>query len=526
MRIDRRTDERTDTMRQRTSTTAAALAALLLLAASAAAGAPAAVQEPPPSQPSIETVELPSAGSPLVAVRLLFRAGSIDDPEGKEGLAALTGLMLAEAGTAQRSYSELLDALYPMAAEIDVGTDREVTVISGVTHVDNLEAFTDLLVEAVTRPAFGESDFERNKDQLLSFLTTTLRAANDELLGLEALQQEIFEDHPYGHSPAGTVKGLQSIGLDDVKAFYRERFTSGNLLLGVAGGYPEEYPAKLRTALSALPAGQRDVAELPKLPKPKGRNFTLIEKDTASVGIQLGYAIPVTRADPDYYPLMVANSHLGEHRTFNGVLMNQLRGKRGLNYGDYSYIEYYDLPPFTSSPTPNVPRRQQYFSVWIRPVVPDTAHFALRGGLYFLRDLIDAGMTEEQFTLTRDYLVNYSKLWAQSLSERLGFHMDSRFYGAPYWIDEIERRLTDMTVEEVNAAIRKYLQATDYEAVLVTADAAALGAALLADEASPIEYDSEVEPEVLETDREIVELPVKPTSVAIVPVGEMFEGAE
>src|SRR5205814_9539815 len=49
----------------------------------------------------------------------------------------------------------------------------------------------------------------------------------------------------------------------------------------------------------------------------------------------------VTRSDDDYYALAVANSYLGEHRTFNGKLMQDLRGKRGLNYGDYSYIEDY-----------------------------------------------------------------------------------------------------------------------------------------------------------------------------------------
>ena len=156
----------------------------------------------------IETVELPSAGSPLVAVRLMFKTGSVDDPQGKEGLAALTGLMLAQAGTTEHSYGEMLDALYPMAGSIDVSPDREVTVISGETHIDNLEAYTALLTEAVLHPAFAESDFERNKDQLLSYLTTTLRAANDELLGLEALQDEIFAHHPYGHPVAGTVQGL------------------------------------------------------------------------------------------------------------------------------------------------------------------------------------------------------------------------------------------------------------------------------------------------------------------------------
>lgn len=501
---------------------------LALLALLAAAAAPAAAQPPAGapdrSAPPIELVELPSPGSPLVAIRLMFRAGSIHDPEGKEGLAALTALMVGQGGTEERSYTEIVEALYPMAARIDAGTDREVTVVAGETHVDNLDAYTDLLVEAVTRPAFSEADFTRNKDQLVSFLTSTLRSGNDELLGLEALQLELFEDHPYGHPPAGTVSGLEAITLDDVKRFHRTHFTRANLLLGVAGGYPDGFPAKLASALSRLPAGEAGAREdLPPLPEAEGRSFTLIEKNTAAVGIHFGHPLPITRADADYYPLMVANSFLGEHRTFNGLLMTELRGERGLNYGDYSYIEHYADPPFTSRPTPNVPRRQQYFSVWIRPVVPDTAHFALRAGLHFVEKTVEEGLTAEQFELARDYLLNYSKLWAQTLSERLGIMMDSRFYGMPYWIDEIERRLTGMEVEAVNAALKKYLHPDRYEAVLVTPNARSTAAALFLDEPSSIEYANPVPEEVLAEDEAIVPLEVRPTAVEIVPVGEMFE---
>src|SRR4030095_13926121 len=154
---------------------------------------------------------------------------------------------------------------------------------------------------------------------------------------------------------------------------------------------------------------------------------------------------------------MVANSYLGEHRTFNGRLQQELRGKRGLNYGNYSYIEHYNAPPFTTNPTPNVPRRQQYFSVWVRPVQPENAQFALRNAIYLVQQLADHGMSQHDFELTRDYLVSYSKLWAQTLSRRLGFLLDSRFYGTPYFIDDIATHLQSMTADDVNRAAKKYL---------------------------------------------------------------------
>lgn len=510
-------------MDYRSRLTAAPLLAVGLALGAAAASAQTAPAVEPAIEPAIETVTLPSPGSPLVSIRLLFDVGSIHDPKGKEGLASLTAAMVGQAGTRQRSYSELLEALYPMAASIDAAADREVTVITGTVTRESLADYMALLTEALLQPAFTEADFTRNREQVLTYLTNTLRSADDELLGLEAIQSEIFAGHPYGHPAVGTVEGLKSITLDDVKRFYQEHYTRANLMLGVAGGYPEDFPARLQKALAALPAGRPGRADLPAPPTPKGRRFVLIEKQTGSVGIHFGYPLPINRSDPDFYPLMVANSYLGEHRTSHGTLMQKLREQRGLNYGDYSYIEYWPAPPFTSHPGPGVPRRQQYFSVWLRPVVPGDARFALRGALYEIRRLHDQGMTREEFELTRDFVVSYSKLWAQSLSARLGILMDSEFYGMPYWIDEIEARLSKLTVEDVNRAIRKYIHADDYVAVLITANAAALQETLRQDAPSPKAYDNPPTAEIAAEDKKFVDLKVAPTSIGIVPVEQVFQ---
>jgi zinc protease len=488
------------------------LAAALLGLAAAAPGTAA----------PIETVALPNASSPLVAVQLRFDVGSIHDPAGKEGLAALTALMIGQAGTQKRSYTDLLEALYPMAAGVEASTDREVTVIGGLVHRDRLADYTALLEEALLHPGFSKEDFDRNKDQLSSVLSSSMRS-NDERLGLELLQQKIFQGHPYGHSPVGTVEGLKSITLDDVKRFYQEHYTQANLMLGVAGGYPSDYVAKLTQDLSVLPAGQKGRAPLPPAPKVQGHNFTLVEKQTGSVGINIGYPLPITRADADYYPLMVANSFLGEHRTFNGRLMNELRGDRGLNYGDYSYIEYLVSPPNVTTPPPNAPRREQYFSVWIRPVVPGDAQFALRAGLYEVQRLRDQGMTEADFNLTRDFVLNYSKLWAQSPQDRLGYAMDSKFYGMPYYIDEIQARLPKLTVAGVNAVIKKYLSTDNYEAVMVATNAQQLKDTLQKDEPSPKTYTGQVDAKVTAGDKIIVPLKVQPTKIDVVPVAEVFQ---
>src|SRR3954447_15862336 len=239
----------------------------------------------------IEVVEQANANSPLVSIRLQFAVGSIHDPAGKEGLAELTGVMIADSGTAKRSYADLVEALYPMAAAINSNVDREVTLIAGTVHRDKLADYTALLEEALLTPGFSQSDFDRNKEQLSAALTNNLRS-NDEALGLELLQNKIYQSHPYGHSPVGTVDGLKSITLDDVKAFYKQHYTQANLMLGVAGGYPKDYVGKLRQDLAALPPGVAGSKDLPPAPKVEGRNFAVVEKQTGSVGIHFGFPLP------------------------------------------------------------------------------------------------------------------------------------------------------------------------------------------------------------------------------------------
>jgi zinc protease len=488
---------------------------------SPAASSPATAAAGP--GPEVAVVALPSPRSPLVAFRFAFRTGSADDPPGKEGLAALTALMVGNAGTAHRSHAQILDELYPLAAAVRVNTDREVTVFSGAVAADALDTFVALLEESLLAPAFADSDLRRNRERLQAYLVNTLRSENDELLGLEAIQDLIFAGRPYGHPPAGTVAGLRSITLDDVRQFYRAHYTRANLTVGVAGGYADSLIPRLTRDLAALPAGRPEVASLPSPTAPSGRRFTLIEKETGAVGIHFGFPLPVTRKDPDYYALLVANSFLGEHRTRVGRLMIELRELRGLNYGDYSYLEYWANPPFTTRPVPNVPRRQQYFSVWVRPVDPADAQFALRCALYEVQRLHDQGMTQAQFDLAREFVLNYSKLWVQDISSRLGVAMDSRFYDMPYYIDEIAARLKALTVDDVNRAVRKYLSPEAFEAVLVTAGAGKVKDLLERDAPSPKTYPGEQPASVLAADKAIATLAVRPTAVEIVPVARMFE---
>ena len=476
---------------------------------------------------AVKSILLPSATNPFVSFRVAFDAGSTRDPAGKEGLAALTAAMLSEGGTRRRSYAELVDALYPLAASIGVQTDKELAVVVGTVHRDNLDAFYTLFREVLLEPRFDEADFERQKADQLNALTSVLRAADDENLGKETLGAAMYAGHPYGRPTLGTAAGIRSITLDDVKAFWAAHYTRESATLGLSGGFGEAFVARVRADLGGLPSGVPAKLELPTPRSPQGIETTIVTKPTRAWAISIGFPIAVTRADDDFYALMVANSFLGEHRTFNGVLMNEIRGERGINYGDYSYVENFVQEGGSTFPLANIPRRQQFFSIWIRPVAAQHAHFSIRAAMRALDTLVKDGMTARQFEETRAFLLSYSKLWTQTASRRLGYELDGRFYGRKSLVDEVSERLPKLTLEQVNAAIRRHLAAKGAYLAVVADDqgAAAFAEALKSNAPSPITYTTETKPEVLKADEAIAayKLAIDPAKLRVVPASAMFE---
>jgi zinc protease len=243
----------------------------------------------------------------------------------------------------------------------------------------------------------------------------------------------------------------------------------------------------------------------------------------------MGFPLNVTRKDKDFYALLVMNSYFGEHRTFNGVLMNRLRGDRGLNYGDYSYIEKFVGGTGSGSRFPdlNTPLRQQSFTIWLRPMQPENTHFAVRGALYELQKFVEKGLTKEEFEQTRKFIVNYSKLWAQTLNRRLGYQMDSEFFGTEYYIGRIEKELGNLTVEDVNAAIRKYMTATNIKIAVVVDEGKGkpFMDALTANARSPITYSSPVSDAIKSQDTsiEVFPLSINGGKSKVVNAKELFE---
>lgn len=461
---------------------------------------------------------------PQLAIKLQLRVGSAHDPKGREGLAALAAAMIADAGSRALTIDHIRELLHPIAGSFTAQVDREVTTFTGSVHRDNWERFLMVSLDQLLNPGFRPEDFTRVKTSLMNELVQDLRSDNEEELGKERLQADIFAGTPYGHPTLGSVAGLEAITLDDVKQFIAAHYTRAALRVGVNGDAPDEMLAALRGALTNLPAGSASAATTVTGRMPQGIEVDIVEKDTRSTAISFGHPIAVTRSHPDFAALSIARAWLGEHRSSAGQLYQRIREVRGFNYGNYAYIEAFPRGMFQFFPDPNLPRRAQIFEVWIRPVMPQHAHMALRIALHELQALVDHGLSQADFEATRDYLMKNVYVMTARQGQQLGYALDSEWYGIGDFATYMRERLGKLTREDVNAAIRKHLSATNLSVVMITKDAKGLRDALVADAPSPVTYDSEKPKALLDEDAVIgtKKLGIAADKVRITPVADVF----
>ncbi|WP_099019146.1 M16 family metallopeptidase [Marinicella litoralis] len=465
--------------------------------------------------------------SDIVDVNFLFNTGAAQDPAGKKGLAALTASMITQGGSATKSIKEIKKAMLPMAAYFASQVDKEMISLSGRVHREKASEWLDLVMESLLNPGFREDDFNRLKTQQINSVQTDLKQNNDEELGKEVLYQKLYPGHPYESLNAGHVDDLNSITLDDVKTFYHEQLTQANLNVGITGNLASaQKQMMLDRITNELNAEGVEKVAIGKAPELSGRHVSIVEKQTMPTAVSFGFPIEVNRSHPDWVALWLVRSFLGEHRNSNSFLYQRIREARGMNYGDYAYIEYFPSGMYRTQPAANLGRSEQIFQVWLRPLRSNTdAHFATRTAMYELEKLIANGLTEEQFTATKAFLSKYAGLLLKGQDRVLGYKMDSGFYGTEGFVDLVKNGLDALTVEQVNAVIKKHLQMDNIHFVFITKDGADMKDRLLNETTSAMTYNSEKPASLMAEDVIIQDykLNLKPSQVAVIEIEKVFK---
>lgn len=493
-----------------------------------------------------EIVELKLPNTNKITIKLMFRNGSVCDPAGEEGLTYLTSALITQGGTGSLTYADIQNKIYPWAAGYSSSVDKEVSIFTFEVHQDFLNDFYPILKGLLLNPSFSQNDFDRVKRNQQNYVDQVIRASSDEEYSKKALEDFLFRGTKYQYMVQGKSESVKAITLEDVKNHYKNFFTKNNLMIGIAGNYSSEFLSTLKKDLQKLSAVKPVLPARIQPEMPKGINIEIIQKENAfGSAIFAGFPMNLTRKDNDFAALMVANSYLGEHRKSYGQLYQKLRETRSMNYGDYSYIEWYDNGGRNMLQPAGTPRTTNYFSFWIRPVqiakqlknqykeLEDInighAHYAVRLAVREIDNLVKNGLTKKDFEATRTFLRSYIKLYVQTPASRLGYLMDSKFYGKKDYVNEMDNQLAKLTLADVNRAIKKYWQTENMCVTIITdkSEAEPLAKSIKENLASPMSYSNIVKAglpkDVLEEDDAVAKFKLNVNEVKIINSADTFK---
>jgi len=400
---------------------------------------------------------LENRATPTISLRGSLRAGSYFEPRDKPGLARLTADML-ERGTLRRTKFQLAGDLEAVGAEIEFSADPFSVQIAARALAKDLSLLLGTLAEQLREPAFPADELEKLKQQAVAAVQE--QQANTRLRAYEKFSQLTYDPaNPfYVHGGEQLIKSLNSITVEDVRRFYESRYGGRSLVLSVVGDVEAAEVQRLFAEAFGEFAGPRESVEIDVSdPEPHAgtRREIVMLKEKANVDVLLGTAAPLRRDAGDYYAATLANGALGES-TLSSRLGLQVRDREGLTYGIGSRFR---APSLAAGPW--------YIAVSVNP---GNVEKAITSALSVLRDYVTNGMTADELADEKSSAIGSFKV---SLSTNAGLAdalWNAEFFrlGTDY-LDRFPELIQAVTLEEANAAIRKYFR-PDHLTVIIAGD--------------------------------------------------------
>jgi zinc protease len=271
--------------------------------------------------------------NPVIAIEWAFEGAGAADPSGKEGLANIVSRSLDE-GAGPYDSQAFQGRLLDNAIGLSYDAGRDAFSGSLRTLRDNREEAFELARLSMAEPRFEPEAVERMRASILSSLRRDLGDPN--YVGRRVFYRAAYPDHPYGTEIRGTLDSLPKIVPEDLHRFVKTEFSRDRLVVAATGDLtPDELGKALDHMFGWLPAKAADPALRDVTAKGAGETL-VVERPTAQTLMLMGQP-GVKRDDPDWYAATVMNYVLGGGG-FGSRLMEEVREKRGLSYGVYSYL--------------------------------------------------------------------------------------------------------------------------------------------------------------------------------------------
>lgn len=375
---------------------------------------------------------------PLVALEFSMRGGAAQDPADKPGVVTLLSGLLDE-GAGPHDARGFHRAVEDLAIHIGFGADRDS--VSG--HLQTLSKNTDkafeLLKLALLDAHLSDADVARVRSQLVAELK---RDQNEpDAMASKAFRESAFPNHPYGRPVRGELSTIETISRPDLVAMRERLFAKKDLKIAVVGAIDAKTLSDHLDATFGALATENDLAPVAPITLAGVGSRRMVTLDIPQTTIRFGRP-GVTKRDPDYFAVVVANHILGGG-TFTARLFKEVREKRGMAYSVYSQLNEYDQCPMLlgAAATKN-----------------ERAGEALRIIEEEVRRFADEGPTEDELDKARKFLIGSYALrfdTSTKIASQLVHLQQDGF--EPSYLDERNGKIAAVGLEDCKRAAKKLL---------------------------------------------------------------------
>lgn len=387
---------------------------------------------------------------PLVDIRALMRVGSMYDPAGRAGLAAITGEVLRTGGSKTVTGDDLDHLLEGMGASIEISiSDTEgsvsVSTLSGDTE-EGLRIMADLL----RNPGFPEEKIELAKRKEYTYISSR----NDELFSImgRELPKLIFgRDHPYSRHTE--YASISSITPDDLNRFHGEFFHPDRMILTVYGDFRT---GTVREILERLfgdwPRSAAPLPEDPPVSSSPARGVHFAHKGDATNSILIMGHLGLLRSDPDFPAMAMVHEIMGGG--FSSRLLNEIRTKRGLAYaaGSSSGAGFHHPGP----------------TLFYVITQSDSVGVAARYVLDEVDRMLGEPFAVEEVERARESMLNSLVFSLSSRRAVLNRLAQYEFYGYPKdFLQQYQDAVTSLTADDLLHAARRRVRPAEFATLVV-----------------------------------------------------------
>ena len=387
---------------------------------------------------------------PILDVQVDFAAGSMFDPPGKSGTAALTRSVLG-LGAGKLDETAIAEQMADIGATLGGGadTDRASVAVRTLAAAEKRDAALDVLRTVLHAPRFEAAIFEREKARTVAGLKEAMTRP-DSIAG-KAFWAAMYPEHPYGRT--ATPESVTALTRDDLVAYHARYYTAANASITLVGDIGRGEAERIAEAIATgLPKGAP--ATLPPAPTVAPGKAVKLEHPASQAHIHIGMPA-IERGNPDFFPLIVGNYTLGGGG-FVSRLMKEVRDKRGYAYGVSSYF--------------NPLRQAGPFQIGLQ-----TKRVQAKDAIALSRDVLDGflkdGPSAEELAAAKANLTGSFPLRLDSNKKILDNVAVIGFYGLPLdWLDNYQQKVRAVTVDDVQRAFSRYVRPADLMTVTVAAD--------------------------------------------------------